>query len=139
MFSRAATFQVIIASSVASLGAALAYLIVSLATMRSINLSNDVAIWVLLIAALTLPVTLLSSAGAIPLLKLSGYPRIAISIIVMSLFPFISMIVFTSYMDMLSPATNWQRGWWLPLIASLISILLTWSMAVKNSAKREVS
>lgn len=136
MQSRDSLFATIIGALFAALLSAILYGVVGVIALRSASASSDAIVWLALVTVTLLPVTVFSSLVASWSFKsTSSVSPIAGAAVLLATIA-ASPIVFVLYMSATSPATNWQRGWWLPLVASLIAIAASLAIMRKNTAPR---
>ena len=123
-------------SSVAALTAAVFYYLLHSAGTGQFYVSADLPLWFLAMGVLVLPIALGSAALARLLLlrpvRISPAPMLVAAPITCAA----SIFVFRWYMSELAPAVNWQSGWPLPAVASVVAIALEarafWRLTAAN-------
>lgn len=134
MHSSRSLFATTIGALVAALLSAILYGIVGVIALRSAPVPSDAIVWLALVAVTLLPVTVFSSLVAWCFFRATSSVSTIGGAVVLLATIVASPVIFILYMSAASPATNWQRGWWLPLVASIIAIATCMAIVRKNTS-----
>ncbi len=121
MTSRSIAFLTIMHAALSAFASAILYLLIGSIALRSVALSGDAFLWLAAVTLVLLPITAFSALAVHQASRIIQRHRMIIYLVIVPTLAAISTTAFHYYMSEVSPATNWQRGWWLPTIASLLA------------------
>jgi hypothetical protein len=93
----------------------------------------ELPLWLLAMASTVFPVAVLSAASARMAIRYFSWPPLITASAVAPVLAAMSAFAFGWYMTELVPAVNWWNGWWMPVAASLSTILLE-AIAVRRTS-----